>query len=161
MGQLTLGRKSENGFSVAELILSLGFIATALLAVIGLTVALNRTGQESADRVTAATLAESQIQKTIAAGQQDTAGFWDLEYPSGTPYDSGTETIDGTEFAWTVNAITVLDGVNDLGSDSGAKSSNRVKKVDIRITWWDSDTQQKAGYGKLEFQASRLVSEVK
>ena len=60
MGQLTLGRKSENGFSVAELILSLGFIATALLAVIGLTVALNRTGQESADRVTAATLAESQ-----------------------------------------------------------------------------------------------------
>jgi len=41
----------------------------------------------------------------------------------------------------------------------GATPNNRLKKVDISVTWWDSDTQQRQGYGQLKVMNSRLVSE--
>ena len=73
----------KNGFSVAELLLSLGFITTVILSVIGLTTTIHRTGQESADRISASIVADSEIQRVIASAQSDD-NFWDLDH-SATP----------------------------------------------------------------------------
>ena len=147
----------KNGFSVAELLLSLGFITTVILSVIGLTTTIHRTGQESADRISASIVADSEIQRVIAAAQSDD-NFWDFDH-SATPYTTGSVTVDRTEFNYEVTATTVLDGADELGTSGGLRQ-NRLKKVNIVVTWWDSGTTEHNGYGKLEFKASRLVSEV-
>ena len=150
-------RIGKNGLSVAELLLSLGFITTVILTVVGLTTTIHRTGQESADRVSASIVAESEIQRVIAVAQSDN-NFWDNDHTS-TPYLTGTVRVDGTDFDYEVTATTVMDGVDELGT-SGGLTQNRLKKVNIEVTWWDSKTTDHQGYGKLEFKASRLVSEV-
>jgi Tfp pilus assembly protein PilV len=151
------GKPNTAGFSLAELLLSLGFITTVVLIVMGLTTTLHRSGQESADRVTAATIAETEIQRAINAGQSDNS-FWAADH-TGPPYSSGAVTIKGTDFDYVVTAVTVMDGGVPVGHGTGL-TENRLKKVDIIVTWWESATTERAGYGKLEFKASRLVSEV-
>ncbi len=150
-------RIEKRGFSVAELLLSLGFITTVILSVIGLTTTIHRTGQESADRISASIVADSEIQRVIAAAQADD-NFWDFDHTA-TPYTTGSVIVDRTEFRYEVTATTVMDGVDELGT-SGGLSQNRLKKVNIVVNWWDSETTEHNGYGKLEFKASRLVSEI-
>jgi hypothetical protein len=52
-----------------------------------------------------------------------------------------------------------MDGASPLGT-AGGGTENRLKKVDIIVTWWGSHSQEHQGYGKLQVKQSRLVSEV-
>ena len=141
---------------MAELVLSLGFITTVVLTVLGLTATIQKTGQESTDRINAAMVAESVVEEVVADAQtNDHDFFWDNDH---LVYRAGFVEIEGTEYDWTMSAVTVKDSGADLGSSTGL-TNNRLKKVDITVFWWDSQTQKSYGYGKLAFRASRLVSE--
>jgi hypothetical protein len=158
-----INKTKPPGFSVAELLISLGFITTVVLTVVGLTTTLHKTGQESTDRINAAMVGDSVLQQVVAYAQKnDHDNFWDNDHVS---YDPGIAALpnpvifDKTEYDWVISATTVQEGAIDLGSVTGL-TRNRVKKVDITIHWWNSDTEKSYGYGKLAFSSSRLISEV-
>jgi Tfp pilus assembly protein PilV len=146
------------GFSVAELLLSLGFIAVAILTVLGLTATSLQAGREATDATTAALVAQTQLEKAIRTGKDDMV-FWNVDHTA-VPYapGSGLVSVDGTTFEYEVFAETVKDtGGSDVGTT--VEAQNRLKKVDIVVHWWDSDSQERQGYGKLEVRQTRLVAE--
>ena len=158
-----VSNREKWGFSVAELLLSLGFITTVVLTVLGLTTTLHKTGKESSDRINAAMVGDSVLQQVVAYAQRnDHDTFWDndhVSYDPGVPSLPNPVTFDGTEYDWVLAATTVQESGADLGSSTGL-TKNRVKKVDITVRWWDSGTEKNYGYGKLAFTSSRLISEV-
>jgi Tfp pilus assembly protein PilV len=145
------------GFSIAELLLSMVILSVITLGVLGLTSTILQTGQEAADTSVGVAVAEAEIQRVISAAQGD-PDFWDLDHLV-TPYATSSVVADGTAFECEIRAATVMDNGISLGSSSGLVE-NRLKKVDIVVTWWDSSTTEHQGYGKLETRLSRLVSEI-
>lgn len=150
-------RVQDRGFSLAELLLSLGFIAIGVLTMIGLAVTSMRAGREATDSTTAVLVAQTELERNILAAQSD-PNFWDNDHLA-TPYRSDSVIVDKTKFDYSIFAVTVMDGTDELGTSQG-DDENRLKKVDIVVNWWDSGTQERQGYGKLEVRQTRLVAEV-
>jgi prepilin-type N-terminal cleavage/methylation domain-containing protein len=153
--------KIQRGFSLAELLVALTLFAVAILAVIALSLSVARGNQEGFDTsvgsVVTVQLVDSlidQLRVDEPAGVYD--DFWDNDY-STTPFSSGSVVNNGTEFDFTILAKTVVDSSGtEIGS---AVNGNRLKKVDIAVYWWKSDTQVRQGYGELRVVNSRLISE--
>jgi Tfp pilus assembly protein PilV len=147
---------NKRAFSVAELLISLTLMAVAILTVIGLTVTNMKVSRKATDTTTASLVAKTELERTILVGMSD-AAFWDNEHTV-APYADGTVVIDNTSFDFQVFASTVMDGADPLGTSNG-DTENRLKKVDIVVYWWDSESQDHQGYGRLEVHQSRLVAE--
>jgi len=156
-----------SAFSLAEVLLAAGTVAVCILTVSLLSIALLRSSRKSVD-VSASELAADQIlSKVIYAAQSIPAQhtlFWDADYPPPGPphYASGSWICNQTTFTYEVDAVTVLDdsqaGPPPLGGPVSQK--NRLKLVTLRLTWWDGNaTQNRAGYGKLRREVSRIVHE--
>lgn len=153
--------QNASGLSLGELLVSLGLFAVAILAVLALSLSAARGNQKGFDTsvgsVVAVQLVDSLINQLKAdepAGVYD--DFWDNDFSS-TPYLTGSLVNNGTEFQYTILARTVVDSSGtEIGS---AVNSNRLKKVDIAVYWWDSETQNRQGYGNLKVVNSRLISE--
>lgn len=152
MGQTSRRR----GSTFAEMVLSIGLIAIVILGISLLSLTVLRARNESSDRVAAATVANTLLDRIVREAQSDPS-FWAGDY-STTPYASGEEEVGGVVYAYSLLAQTVTDSVGDEIGNS--LSNNRLKMVVIEISWMDTEVQDRQGYGKLSFSASRLVAEV-
>ncbi|MBI3926838.1 MAG: hypothetical protein HY319_14980 [Armatimonadetes bacterium] len=143
---------------MAELILSIGFFAVAILAILALSVSIARTDSKAVETSAGTLVADRLLQRTLAsiyadqpAGARDT--FWAIDHVS-PPWEEGTIQTNGNQFQYVIYATTVNDSA---GTEIGSLAEdNLLKKVDIRVWWWG---QQRTGYGRLEVRNSRLVSE--
>ncbi len=145
-----------------EVVLGLGILALALMAIASVCASAMRASQKGIDRGTAAAVADRQLTRQVQLVQDDSpagdkARFWDQEFPvSVSPFSAGQEQVGPTLFQYAIYASTVRDaGGLPVG---GAIAGNRLKKVDIAV-WWMSQDGARAGYGQLQYQTSRVISE--
>lgn len=145
-----------------EVILGLGIVAVALMALASVAGSATRASQKGMGRSTAVMVAERQLTRHIQLAQNDSpagakALFWDAEYPyPNIALATGQEPVGPVNFNYALYANTVRDpGGVALG---GPVANNRLKKVDI-VVWWWSETGTRQGYGQLQYQTSRVVSE--
>ena len=153
---------TRRAFSLAELLVALGLFAVAILAILGLSISVARGSQEGEDQAVAGTVSRHLLERVVDRVRTDSPpgtaqDFWDNEHPASNPWEDDEYESNNTLYQYRVFATTVN---NTLGDPVGGTTpGNRLKKIDIVINWWDSDTTERAGYGKLEFRNSRLVSE--
>jgi uncharacterized protein (TIGR02598 family) len=142
--------KTQAGFSIAEVILALGLLSVAVLALIGLATTALQARQKSDDTVIAKQVAESQLTRVIELALDDEAyrnSFFDA---SGTePFNEGNVTVGDTEYSFSIS-------VNDLNLDV---EPNRLVKVEAVVSWWGGEESGRQGAGRLSTKLSRLVNE--
>jgi Tfp pilus assembly protein PilV len=149
-----------HAFTLGEVLVALGLIAVAILAVLALSITVARTSQESVDQSVGGLVATQILDSLIDNLRSDPPGglrkkFLDNDFTS-SPFDSGTIVNNGTEYEYEIFATTVT---KTDGSPIGETMGRRLKKVDVVVSWWDAKDTQRQGYGKLQFFQSRLVGE--
>lgn len=150
------------GFSLAELMLALGITSLAILSVGLVLLSILRSDRKTLDTALGGLVARQVLDRTMDRVRADQpagtkAQFWGSDFVS-TPFEAGNITNNGTAFHYEVRAETVVNtGGDDVG---GGLTSNRLKKVDVLITWWGSEQNDRTGYGELKVQTSRVVGEV-
>lgn len=147
--------RASRGFTLAELLLAVGLLALVILTLAALITSAIRSNEKGTRTAQAVDVADAllarrlyDVEWDLPPGTRD--AFWAA---SGAWLPPTTATMGGVDYQYTVFADTVA-GVGGAG--------NRLKKVDLVMSWWDSGQGggQRQGYGRLEVQASRLVSEV-
>ena len=154
-------KRDSSGLSLAEMMVALGLISVAILAVLALSISIARVNREGTDRAIGGVVARQLVERLIDGLRADipagsAADFWDNEH-SAAPFETGFFRTNNTDFEYKIFASSVLDASGD--SIGGTTVGNRLKKVDVFVYWWDSETEERQGYGKLEIQNTRLVSE--
>jgi uncharacterized protein (TIGR02598 family) len=150
-------RTPRRAFTLAEILLATATIVICVLTMTALMVSLLRSSRKSVDASAAVLAADQILTKVVYEAQENNHdNFWDT--PNHTPYvPSGTWTMNKTEFTYTLDATEV---VNTAAVAVGASlANNRLKLVNVRLTWWDGNSGSRAGYGKLTTQVSRIVRE--
>ncbi len=153
---------SPGGFSLGELLVTMGLIAVAILSLMALSILMARADREGVDTkvgdVVAGMLVERLLDQVRADNPAGTAAnFWDNDFDSSNPYEEGDYRNNNTEYHYQIFAVTVrTTGGAEVGDGT---TGNRLKKVDVIVNWWDTQNQDREGYGKLEVRNSRLISE--
>lgn len=150
------------GFSLAELILSMGFFAMVILTLIGLGIAITRTDSKALESSAGGLIADQVLERTVAELKRNDPEGVREDFFSGNfsaaPWSSGELTNDRTVFYYEVFGTTVLStGTGNPLADGLDK--NRLKKVDVHVWWAGEDTQSRQGSGRLEVWSTRLISE--
>ena len=154
-------RRRRQAFSLAELLVALALISVAILSVLALSISVARGNREGVDKTVGTVVASQVLERLVDQLRADVppgtkATFWGGEF-TGSPYDTGTIINNKTEYKYEIFARTVTD--TSGSSLGGSTPDNRLKKVDITVYWWDSDSQSHQGYGDLKVTVSRLISE--
>ncbi len=155
-----MSKTHRTAFSLAEVLLAAGTIVVCILTLCVLLIQLLRSSRKTVD-VSVSELAADQIMsRVIYSGQYfDHAAFWAIQSPPA--YRSGKFVSNQTEFTYQVDAVTVLNdntgGTAPVGGT--AVAVNRLKLVTLHLTWWDGAAGNRAGYGKLSRDMTRLVHE--
>ena len=157
--------KVRNGFSLSELVLAVGLLAMVILALAMLGISTIRSSEKAARFSQASQVGSSLITRILydvecdqPPGTRD--AFWDHVGPA--PWQAVTPvTVGGVEYEYEVFAETVLETSGVASGTVAGEPGNRVKKVDLVMTWMDSRSTGgfRRGYGRLELQLSRLVNE--
>lgn len=158
---MTPSRRLHIGFTLAELMVAVFLVAVAMLSVFALTISVLRTDQKTRDTSVGREVAQMLAERTFARVRADQpagtrANFWENDFV-GAPYETGSYKQGSTEFKYTIYAQTVVDTLGD--SVGGNVDENRLKKVDVILSWWDSDAHDRTGYGQLKVYSSHLFSE--
>lgn len=159
--------KSLLGFSLAEVLLAIGLLAIALLALIGQSTLLAKSSQKVDDSSVAYDVAQSVVERLAQealldqpAGRNLLAWQHDSEIE---PYLDGSETIGFTEYTWEVYVTNITSDVSGetLGTGpTGAENENtRLKLFRVKVEWWGGEAQENRikGVGKLRVETSRLM----
>lgn len=153
------------GFSLAELMVSVGLISTAILLAIGVFTALLRSTQKSADRSSGAVVAGSVLNDeiySIFSGTHPTMtknAFFTNNSPPGGPL-LGTVNLNGTLFSYQIYHTTLQDVSGGGGTIGDVMAANRLKRADITVWWWTPQAEnQRSGYGYLRTGLSKLINE--
>lgn len=151
--------------SFLEVLLSLGMLATALLALLSVCVTALHTNRKSLASSVAASVAQRELDRAIYAALSNNPPdsqqqFWDMEFPyPSAAWSTGNATVGATQLSYAIYAETVTSASTGLPLGQAGSVPARLKKVDIVVWWWSEGTHNREGYGRLECCASRLVSE--
>lgn len=165
MIELSWYLKNRKGFSLAEVLLAFALVSIALLALMGQSMVLVNSSQKHDDHMVAADVARSISERLVREVLNDQpAGrrqaVWQHDSVN-NPFDQGQETIGGTVYSYQLFVANVVNSGTSapLGTgDSGDLDAvTRLKRIDVTVTWWGSDTQDRAGYGNLKVETTRLL----
>ena len=145
----------KRGFSFVEMVLAVGLLAVTILATGLLAMTMLRSQTESNDRISAVAVCNTLLDQTLNEAQADSA-FWTGDH-SVTPYKEDTVKMGKLEYQYQVFAQTVVDTAGDeVGT---ALTDNRLKRVTIQLTWFDTESEERQGYGKLKESITRIVNQ--
>ena len=122
---------TNRGFSLGELLVTMGLLATAILALLGLSILIAQADREGVDTRVAAVVASSLVEKLVDQVRADSptgtaANFWDNDHV-GTPWESGVVTNNGTQYQYRILARTVRDSVGDpVGGTAGDTAQSHL-----------------------------------
>lgn len=151
-----------SGFTLAELVLAIGTIAACILTVLVLLVSLTRSSRKSVDLSASEIAAEQIIARILYDAQyNDHANFWGANSAAsgfiGT-YRTGTWDSNNTTFSYSLDADTIMDATTSLPVGH-PQANNHLKTLTLHMTWWDGNVGDRAGYGKLKREVTRVVHE--
>lgn len=146
---------------MGELLVAIGLFAVAILSILGLSIAMARGTQKGDDTAHGGVVARILLERLVdrlradmPAGASD--DFWDQDHIV-SPFEEGEIKNNNTDYQYKIYARTVRDtSGTEIG---GTTPGNRLKKVDVSVWWWDSETEDRQGYGRLEIKNTRLISE--
>ena len=143
------------------MLLSIGLLSIALLALLGQSALLAKANQKTDDSAIALDFASTLLDRTARRATRDQPpGTNDaiMEWSSATdPYAAGTETVGFTEYDF---QIFIADVPNTMtGSTLGTDTSDdvKLKRFSVHVIWWNGDQEQRSEFGRLEVDSSRLV----
>lgn len=148
-------RRGERGLSLAEIVVALGLVTVLVLVLAALSFSALGSGQKSDDLGMAVQVAQQQLRKAAAQAKSDPS-FWGMDYLA-APWTTGSVKVGNTHFEFEVFAQTLMDPSTGQPVGGNPVNANRVKKVDIVVSW-ENDRHQ-AGRGKQSTRASCLVTE--
>ena len=147
-------RGRANGFALPEILLALTLLLVAVLAVAALSIKSLASNRKASDTQTGTLVArqvlENQIQTALSA---PASAFW--THNSATPFATQTIQVGGTPY----QARTFVTNVT-INADPDAPTSIpiQLKRVDVVVNWWDSQSATRQGYGKLEARIYRMLN---
>ena len=142
------------GFSLAEMIMSIGILSTALLLVVGVFTYLFNASQKAVDLTAGTVVSESVMQGFVNRIQYDpstSAAFFQHSYSEGSVIETGSYKLNQADFTYRIYA-------NDVGALTlGAQ----MKQLTVVCTWWDSGGGAaggaRTGYGQLQVEMTRFM----
>lgn len=156
-----VGRGSD-GFSLAEVLLAIGLLAVALLALIAQSTLLAKANQKQDDSAVASDVAQGILERIIRQAEQDPAAnqnLWGANSAT-TALISATEKVGFTEYRYQlfVSDVTsqVTGQVVGTGSTGSESPDTRLKRLEIKVEWWGGEVQTHSEAGKLSVEAARL-----
>lgn len=150
-----MASNSRRGLSLMEVIVAVGLIALAALAVLSVCSSVLEYRRQSTDALNAARVTDMVIERVVASLTKDTpAGtrddFWASSFPyPDTPYKEGTHKVGDREFSYAVFAEDI-PGIGDASADP----PNLLRRLDVYV-WWEEDRGLK---GSKRTVATRLIN---
>ncbi len=141
----------RRAFTLAEVLLATAVLGATLLTLVSVCGLGLRANKKSIYALTAAQIAERQLDRWItrAVLNDEPSGarrqFWTRE----GLWKEGDETVGGVRYDYRILVSTVPHAGEDA-------PNNRLKKVDIEVSWLDGERQ---GLGRLKEFGYRLVNE--
>lgn len=137
-----MARVKDRGFSLVELMIAIGILATAIILIMGVFLMGLDASQKGAD-LTAGTVVARFILDEYIYGM-DFAGMPSPATGSTLPAGTGTYALNNTNYSYSID-VTAVD--HDL------------KKLDVSVWWWGSSpgSSTRAGQGQLKTNLSCLV----
>ena len=138
----------RSGLTVAELVVSIGFLAIIAVVVIGLFVRLTASSSKSADQSVALEIASRLLDEYARASPEDWKGVaaqQDLQ-----TRDPGSK----TTYYYRLRHKQIDDGKSMMGD---------LYRLDVDVFWWPDDptkldkTPSRRDYGKLKVSLGRVV----
>ena len=150
----------HKGFNLAEIIVALGILSGIFLVVAALFTQLLRGTKKEADLAAGALVAQkvmTQRLQSIYAGL-DPVLTKDQFFSQDTPDLEGTVTLNKSVYRYRMTHSLIEDSSGDPFGGPAA-NENRLKKIDIIVWWGESEGAVRAGAGKQQIEATRLVNE--
>ena len=152
------------GLSLAEIIVAIAILAITLFSLLSVLVSGMQADKKAFLLATASNLADTELERAIQGVAQADQGtrdaFWNGEFPHpGSPYRSGTRTVNNTQFDFSIHAVTVFDTSGVAVGDTEGDNDHRLKQLDIYVRWYESSTA-KLGQGQTVHHQRRLITEV-
>lgn len=149
---LALGsRVVPRGFTLAEFLLAIALAAVALLSLVAVSLTALRSNRKATDTTVGSLLAEQTLEQTTYAMQSNTAApIWGYNNAL-VEYSLDTVNLSNQDFTLIVYARDPV---------AGLATPHRLKRIEVVARWWDAQSgQNRAGMGRLEARAVRLVRE--
>ncbi len=148
--------RSLKGYNLAEVILAVGLAVVVVLALLGVGLSATRSNRKATDSVAGQLVADMVLENALHAAAKDAADpLWAAD--SGTaPVTTGSVQVGSTTFDYRTFARNVPVGA-DAGSSPPPGAPTLMKKVDVEVSWWNSDQAARAGYGNLKAYATRTI----
>lgn len=136
--------------------LGVGLLSVVVLSVIALGISALGANRKALDTSAGQLVASGELQKAIYEAHNVGPGapLWDRNNAT-VPMVTRVNRVGETDFSV---AIYATDVQMATGAPLGGTGTNRAKKVDVLVTWWDAGTQGRQGYGLLKSRASRIVN---
>lgn len=152
------GRNSHRGFSLVELVLSIGVLTLTILTLAGFMTVTVRNREKAEVLSEASNEMERLLERTMTGVRSDTpAGTRDsfMTQDAETPWRAGSFKSGRTEYEYALR----VQSVGGVGSED---LNNRLKRLEVELFWGSSQESGGArqGYGMYRLVATRLVREV-
>lgn len=135
------------GFTIAEVLLSLGLLTVVLLTLLGLATQALQSNRKNLDTAAGQLVADQALERIVYDAEQSaSAAVWGINSLT-VPMSSTIVTMGSTPYNVTLYA-----------NDSLAVAGRRLKRVRATVIWADAPNG-KAGQGRLQVEAARLVHE--
>jgi Tfp pilus assembly protein PilV len=147
--------RKNKAFTLAELLLAVGLISIVVLTVLGLGISVLSGTRKSIDTTVGQQIAEAELQRSIYQAEDSSSDpLWSASSPSDS-FQNYTIAVKSTSYAVALYAQDLYD--SSTGLALGNSTFNKSKKVDARVTWWNTGGVGRTGYGLLQASASQVI----
>lgn len=147
-------RRAGRGFSLLELMVSVGIMSVTLLLVLAVFTGSMRASRKTTDLTAGVVVAETVLNEVVASSSSDDAGnskkdkYSEVKAAilsgtssSPTVVASGVKNLNNTTFIWQLSSTCVSQGGTTTGTHGGG--DNSLYKLDI-VVWWGKTGETEA-----------------
>ncbi|MGM9992715.1 MAG: prepilin-type N-terminal cleavage/methylation domain-containing protein [Candidatus Bruticola sp.] len=143
-------RRQLSGFSLLELMVSVGIMSVTLLLVLAVFTGSMKASQKTTDLTAGVIVAETVLTKDVynivnkVSGEAD-VGAYDKLVGGGGVVASGIKNLNNTTFVWELTSNKVVDSGTGSVSSGSEVAKNDLVKLDV-VIWWGKSGDQVTEY---------------